>query len=153
MADPTSAILDALETALGANTVIKNLNTEIINEMPEMGTLRSNTIYMIRNGPELEERLLGNTDIYSCTCTSSFFFKPSMNRYIDGFSNTSTEEIDGERLLSAVFGEMCKVLKDITVSGVNIAEHGIVASNQSNASESSMSFYVAEVVTKTSYEA
>lgn len=153
MTDYAQSILDALETALGNDAVIDALDCEIVNEMPEVGTLRTNTIYMIRNGPELDEILLGDTDIYSVTCVSSYFFKPSTKKYIAGYSTGLTDLLEGERLLSVVFGAMNNVLKDISVSGLNIAGHGIETTNQSNASESSMPFYLAEVVTKTLYEA
>lgn len=152
MTDYAESIISQIATSLGTNALFDSMDTTILNETPEEGTCRSNTIYMIRHGPMLEERLHGTTDIYSVRVVTAFFMKPSEKKYAPGYSVT-TERLDGEKLTSAAFMEMTKVLDNMTFTGINVAGHEIEDQNQSNAVDSGLGMYVAEIITKTKFEA
>ena len=146
-----SRIVKHLMGKLDANPFLTSIQVNFSDEQPELDTLRANTIYVIREGPMLEEQMFGPTDLYSCTNTFSFVAKPDTKKIVPSF-HVGTEILMGERLISRVLAEMVKELKDIDVPGVNLAGHGISQTNQTNTSGASGLFYLGEVSTQTIYE-
>jgi len=140
-------IVTAMWSALGNNDLFTAMDTAIFADRPEYGSHRSNTVYIVRHSPRIEERIFGNTDLYSCDCVVAYFMAPE-HSYDDGTGDIKK----GERLLSDVLEEIQKSVIDISVPGLNISSHYIEETNQLNASDTGQSAYLAEVMTKTIYE-
>lgn len=153
MTDSLGIITDAIYNALANNTVISALDTAIIKGVPELDTLRTNTIFIvIKDGEYLEERLIGPTDIFACTVYVSYFMKPTTHKYVEGYSKSESDILNGERLSSVILKEMVNALKDVSFSGINVSSYELLDQSLSSPIDSSMPYHAAEVLIKTSYE-